>query len=252
MCIRLVERPQTSCQSTRRCGLIASFLLAIWFVPVLVHAQSKDVTELNPEELRGLQVYSASMYVQNNREAPSSVTVITSDQIRTFGYRTLADILQSVRGFYVTYDRNYSYLGVRGFSLPGDLNDRTLLLVNGHRLTDNVYDSALLGTEFQLDVDLIDRVEIVRGPSSSLYGGSAFFAVVNVITKSAQTLSGLEISGTADGFGTYQGRSTYGMAVHGIDMLFSGTVYESAGPGQLFFPAFNSPQTNHGIAHNAD
>jgi iron complex outermembrane receptor protein len=232
--------------------VVASFLLAIWFVPVLVHAQSKDVTELNPEELRGLQVYSASMYVQDNREAPSSVTVITSDQIRTFGYRTLADILQSVRGFYVTYDRNYSYLGVRGFSLPGDLNDRTLLLVNGHRLTDNVYDSALLGTEFQLDVDLIDRVEIVRGPSSSLYGGSAFFAVVNVITKSAQTLSGLEISGTADGFGTYQGRSTYGMAVHGIDMLFSGTVYESAGPGQLFFPAFNSPQTNHGIAHNAD
>jgi iron complex outermembrane receptor protein len=221
-------------------------------MPALVPAQSKDITELNPEELRALQVYSASMYVQNKREAPSSVTVITSDQIRTFGYRTLADILRSVRGFYVAYDRNYSYLGVRGFSPPGDYNDRTLLLLNGHRLTDNLYDSALLGTEFQLDVDLIDRVEIVRGPSSSLYGASAFFAVINVITKSAQTMSGLEASGEADGFGTYRGRSTYGMAAHGIDMLFSGTVARSAGPEKLFFPAFDSPQTNNGIARNAD
>lgn len=237
----------------RTCGLaVVSLLLAAWFVPVPVFGQTKDTTELDPEELRTLQVYSASLYVQNKREAPSSVTVITSDQIRTFGYRTLADILQSVRGFYVTYDRNYSYLGVRGFSPPGDYNDRTLLLVNGHRLTDNLYDSALLGTEFQLDVDLIDRVEIVRGPSSSLYGASAFFAVVNVITKSAQTMSGLEISGEGDGFGTYKGRSTYGMAVHGLDMLFSGTIYGSAGPGQLFFPAFNSPQTNNGIARNTD
>jgi iron complex outermembrane receptor protein len=227
-------------------------VLAIWFVPALVLAQDEDVTELNLQELRGLQVYSASLYVQNNRDAPSSVTVITSEQIRTFGYRTLADILQSVRGFYVTYDRNYSYLGVRGFSPPGDLNDRTLLLINGHRLNENVYNSALLGTEFQLDVDLIDRVEIVRGPSSSVYGGSAFFAVVNVITKSAHSMSGLEISGAADGFGTYKGRSTYGTALHGVDMLFSGTVYGSAGPGSLFYPAFNSPQTNNGIARNAD
>ena len=251
-CTWFVEGPQTSCQSRRRPGVIASLLLSIWFIPVLALAQSKDITDLNPEELRTLQVYSASMYIQNKREAPSSVTVITSDQIRTFGYRTLADILQSVSGFYVTNDRNYSYLGVRGFSAPSDLNDRILLLLNGHRLTDNLYDSALLGTEFQLDVDLIDRVEIVRGPSSSLYGGSAFFAVVNVITKSAKTMAGLELSGEGDGFGTYKGRSTYGVAVRGIDLLLSGTVYGSAGPGQLFFPAFDSPLTDNGIARNAD
>ena len=250
---RFEEAPQASCWLKQSCGLVlASCWLAIWLIPALCLAQSNDITEMNPEELRTLQVYSASMYVQNKHEAPSSVTVITSEQIRTFGYRTLADILQSVRGFYVTYDRNYSYLGVRGFSPPGDLNDRILLLVNGHRLTDNLYDSALLGTEFQLDVDLIDRVEVVRGPSSSLYGASAFFAVINVITKSAQSMAGLELSGEADGFGTYRGRSSYGASAHGIDMLLSGTVDESTGPGKLFFPAFDSPQTNNGIARNAD
>lgn len=239
--------------TSRRCGFVLdSFLPALLLVPVVALAQTKDITELNPEELGNVQVYSASMYVQNNREAPSSVTIITSDQIRTFGYRTLADILKSVRGFYVSYDRNYSYLGVRGFSPPGDYNDRIQLLVNGHRLNDSLYNSALLGTESQIDVDLIDRIEIVRGPSSSVYGTSAFFAVVNVITKSTRAVSGLDLSAEADGFGTYKGRSTFGTTVHGIDMLFSGTVYGSSGPERLFFPAYNSPQTNNGITIQAD
>jgi len=150
-------------------------------------AQSKDVMDLNPEELKSVQVYSASMYLQSDREAPSSVTVITAEQIRQFGYRTLADALRSVRGFDVTYDRNYAYVGVRGFSRPGGYNDQILLLINGHRLNDNVYDQAHLDSDFPLDVDLIERIEIVRGPSSSLYGTSAFLAVINVITKTPQT-----------------------------------------------------------------
>jgi len=100
--------------------------------------------------------------------------------------------------------------------------------------------------------DLIERIEIVRGPSSSLYGTSAFVAVINVITKSAQTGAGLEFSGDAGGFGAYRGRSTLGGTYHGVDALFSGTVYDSAGAARLFFPAFDSPATNYGIAQNAD
>ena len=245
------------------CCRLRLALWARWISILLTHAAllvplapagepQNDLTELNLEDLRKVQVSSASMYLQSDREAPSSVTVITADQIRKFGYRTLADILRGVRGFYVSYDRNYSYVGVRGFSRPGDYNDRIQVLLNGHRLTDNLYNSALIGTEFQLDVDLIDRVEIVRGPSSSLYGTSAFFAVINVITKTARSIRGAELSGEVDGFGTYKGRSTYGETRHGVDMVFSGTVYESAGPGRLFFPAFNSPTTNYGFAEHAD
>jgi len=215
-------------------------------------AQSQDVMDLNPEELKSVQVYSASMYLQSDREAPSSVTVITAEQIRQFGYRTLADALRSVRGFDVTYDRNYTYVGVRGFSRPGGYNDQILLLINGHRLNDNIYDQAHLGTDFPLDVDLIERIEIVRGPSSSLYGTSAFLAVINVITKSAQTAAGLQFDGEAGGFGSYQGRSTIGGNYHGVEGLLSGTMYDSAGPARLFFPAFDSPATNYGIAQNAD
>ncbi len=214
--------------------------------------QSNDIMDLSPEELKNVQVYTASMYVQKSREAPSAVTVITADQIRTFGYRTLADALRSVRGFEVSYDRDYTYIGVRGFSRPGGYNDQVLLLINGVRLNDNVYGFAQLGTEFPVDVDLIERIEIVRGPNSSLYGANAFLAVINVITKSAGRMSGVEFSGDVGGFGTYRGRSTIGGTYHGVDALFSGTIYESDGPSRLVFPAFDSPGTNFGIAQNAD
>jgi iron complex outermembrane receptor protein len=234
-------------------GLLAPGIL--WVAPL--HAadprdHDNDVTDLSLEDLKKVQVYSASLYLQDDRKAPSSVTVVTADEIQRCGYRTLADILSSVRGFYITYDRNYSYVGVRGFDRPGDYNSRVLLLLNGHRLTDNLYNSAYLGTEFQVDVDLIDRVEIVRGPSSSLYGTSAFFAVVNVITKDMHQLKGIELAGEVDGFGTYKGRSTFGQRLHGVALFFSGTVYDSAGATRLFFPYYASPATNNGYAINAD
>ena len=151
-----------------------------------VPADTGNLKDLSLEELMDVQVrtvYSASKRTQTLAEAPASVTIITADEIRKYGYRTLADILQSVRGFFVTYDRNYDYLGVRGFGRTGDYNSRVLLMVDGHRINDNVYDSAAIGTEFILDVDLIDRVEIVRGPASALYGSNAFFGVINVITR---------------------------------------------------------------------
>ena len=81
-------------------------------------------------------VFGAARREQRVTEAPSSVTIVTAEDIRTFGWRTLADALSSVRGFYVTNDRNYTYVGVRGFGRPSDYNNRVLVLVNGHRYND--------------------------------------------------------------------------------------------------------------------
>ena len=198
-------------------------------------------------------VEGASGFTQKVTEAPASVTIITSEEIQRFGYRTLADILRNVRGFYVSYDRNYSYVGVRGYGLPGDYNSRITLLIDGHRLNDNIYDGALVGTEFPIDVDLIDRVEVIRGPNSSLYVASAFLGVINIITKRGSDLPKASAAGDVASYDTYRGRLSYGNQFHnGLELLLSGSFYDSQGQDRLFFKEFDSPATNNGIAVDAN
>jgi outer membrane receptor protein involved in Fe transport len=211
-----------------------------------------DLSEASLEQLGDIPVYSASMHLQPSGDAPSSVTVITADEIQEQGYRTLADILKTVRSFYITYDRIYSSVGVRGFARPGDYNTRILLLVDGHRMNDNVYDEAMIGTEFPIDIDMIQRVEIVRGPVSALYGSNALFAVINVITRRPQDLNGFELSTEAGSYNTYKGRISYGYLQNHTGILISGSFVGSRGQNQLYYPEFDTSQNNHGIASHAD
>jgi outer membrane receptor for ferrienterochelin and colicins len=215
-----------------------------------------DLTRLSLEDLMKVEIATvsgASRYEQKVTEAPSSVTIVTAAEIKKYGYRTLADILRSVRGFFVTYDRNYHYVGVRGFGRPGDYNSRILLLVDGHRINDNVYDTAPIGTEFPVDIDLIDRIEIIRGPSSSLYGNNAFFGMINIITRKGGDLKGPELSGEGGSFETYKERLSYGNQFkNGLEMLLSGSYFHSGGPHRLHFEEFDHPSTNFGVAENRD
>jgi iron complex outermembrane receptor protein len=198
-------------------------------------------------------VFSASKYEQKVTEAPSSVSIVTSEEIKRYGYRTLSDILRSLRSFYVTSDRVNQLLGARGFSRPGDSNSRFLLLVDGLRLNDSILSAAYIDTFFIIDVDLIDRVEVIRGPSSSLYGTNAFFGVINVITKRGRDLQAVEVSGEGGTHDTYKGRLSYGNRYgNGLEMLLSGTRYESEGDDRLYYPEFDTSATNHGVARNGD
>ena len=191
-------------------------------------------------------VYGASKFLQKAADTPTSVTVVTAEEIRKYGYRTLADVLRTVRGFYVIYDRNYSYVGVRGLSRPGDYNARILFLLDGHRINDNIFDGAYVGTEFPVDMDLIERIEIIRGPNSSIYGTGAFAAVVNVITKRGRDLNATELSTRAGSWNSYKGRVSFGERFdNGLETLVSGSFYNSKGNKRLFYPEFDSPATNN-------
>lgn len=217
---------------------------------------TRDLTDFKLEELMEIEVdtvYGASKFEQRVTEAPASVSIVTSSDIKRYGYRTLADIMRSLRGFYTTYDRDYHYLGIRGFSRPGDYNTRFLLLVDGHRINDNIYNTAFIGTEFPIDVDLIDRVEVIRGPSSSIYGTNAFMGVINVITQKGNDLNGVEVSGEAARHDTYKGRFSYGRRFeNGLEAIASASIYDSKGHSELYYKEFDSPDTHHGIARNAD
>jgi len=207
---------------------------------------------LSIEDLTHVKVYSASRHLEEIRETPSSVSVITAEDIRRYGWRTLSDILRSLRGFYTSYDRSYSYLGVRGLLRPGDFNSRILLLLNGHRMNDNVYGSGFIGTDFPLDLDLIDHIEVVRGPGSSLFGTNAVFGVIDIITRQPAGPYAVEVSGDDGSFLARTGRITGSVTRGRLSALLSGSLYESAGPPSLFFPEFESAGNNGGFADNID
>ena len=217
---------------------------------------AQSLSELSLEDLMRLdagRVFGASERSQPVTEAPSSVSFITAEDITRYGYKTLADVLHGVRGLYVSEDRSFSFLGARGFGKPGDYNSRILLLVNGHRVNDNVFGQAEIGAEFGLDPATFERVEIIRGPASSLYGDSAFFAVVNVITRTGAAMDGSSVTYEAGSHGTQMVRGMVGSRLpNGIDYAVSATVEGSDGVGRLYFPEFDSPETNHGVAEGLD
>jgi outer membrane receptor for ferrienterochelin and colicin len=148
-------------------------------------ADELDLTELSLEQLLEVKVTSASKYEQRASEAPSAVQVISREEIERHGWRTLSDALVTLPGLYISNDRAYDYLGARGFLIPGDYNTRFLLLVDGQRNNDNIYQQALMGTDGWLDMSVIERIEYIPGPGSAIYGSNAMFGVINVITRSA-------------------------------------------------------------------
>ena len=204
-------------------------------------------------EIKIPTVYGASKHEQKITDAPSSVSIVPREEIQGFGHRTLAGVLRSVRDFYVTYDRNYGYIGVRGFSRPGDYGGRILLLLDGQRVNDPIYNSAGVMQDFPVDVDMIERVEVIRGPGSSLYGNNAFLAVVNVVTRTARDVDGLELSGEVGSLETYQGRLTFGHTCKsGLSLLLTTTGFDSRGKERLFFEEYDQPETNRGVAERLD
>jgi outer membrane receptor for ferrienterochelin and colicins len=247
------RRAQTARLVMGRLCLFAAILCALHSNGA--ETKSEDLTSMSLETLMSLdvpKVFAASKIEQKTTEAPSSITVLTSEDVKREGYRTLSDLLQSVQGFEVSHDRNYDFLGTRGINL-GDFNSRVLLLVNGHRVNNNLTDGAAIGTDFILDLDLVDRVEIIRGPGSVLYGNNAFFGVINVITRGAKEINGLETAFTYGALDTYKGRVTFGKQfTNGLGLVISGTIYESAGNRNLFYQEFNTPDQNNGVAHIMD
>jgi outer membrane receptor for ferrienterochelin and colicins len=233
----------------------ASVLVAMLVIAPSASGQSA-LPDLSLEDLMKLdagQVFGASERLQPSLEAPASVSFITAEEIAKYGYRTLADILRGVRGMYVTDDRNYSLIGMRGFGVPGDYNSRILLLVNGHRVNDNIFGQAEIGAEFGLDPAMFERVEIIRGPASSIYGDSAFFAVVNVITRTGASLGGGSVVLEAGTLGSQLARGAVGhRSTNGVDLALSGTYEHSDGVDRLHFPEFDTPDANNGVAEGLD
>jgi outer membrane receptor for ferrienterochelin and colicin len=181
--------------------LASALLLAASFA----NAQQQDSTELaelltlsavtDASELQkklNENVGAASRKALSSRETPGIVSVITEDDIQRTGARDLVDVLRLVPGFDFGADVSF----ITGVSLRGawSLEGKILILLDGHELNELMYQNVAFFNRFP--VDLVHRIEIIRGPGSAMYGGTAEYGVINIITKGAVETDALTVSGS--------------------------------------------------------
>ena len=178
------------------------------FVPVErnIAVKANEQSELLGLRLDPLrQVQAVSRVTENVDDAPSSLSIIDGQELRAFGYPTIAEALRGVRGVYVSNDRSYWSAGIRGIGEPNDYGNRLLVLSDGASLNDNLLNSSYIGSDARNDLHDIDRIEIVRGPGSLLYGTGAFSGVVNLVPQPRDDPDGVNVGG-----GVYENGSAHG------------------------------------------
>ena len=160
-----------------------------------------------------------------DRTAPAVATVITAEDIRDGGFRTVVEALRLVPGFHLGLTNDYApNVLVRGFSSLGSGN--LLILLDGVTQSDLILGNPLsvLGT---IPIDAIERIEVTRGPGSSVFGAEAFSGVVNVITRKQVDQPQLTLSGGSQN--TRDGRLLVGTRHDAADLVISAEVMETDG-----------------------
>lgn len=237
--------------------IAAPVLLASMLTTAFGNARAEEsasldtLLSLNLETLVGIRVITASKTEESAARAPAQVSVVTAEDIRAFGYRTLGEVLRSMPGLQVSNDRSYPYLGVRGINRK-DYNSRILVLINGLRTNENMYDSSFIDRTFPVDVEAIERVEFVAGPGSSLYGNNALLGVVNVITRKGASVDGGRLVGEAGERGAWRGYAEFGRRLENGGDVFLAASRSLADGENLHFPEQVSAGPSRGWARNLD
>ncbi len=171
----------------------------------------------------------ASFAVTRLQESPAVVTAMNADEIRASGARDLMDLLLQVPGFFFGVD-------VQGSVGPGfrglwGYEGKVLLVIDGKEMNEQLYSTMQLGHEFP--IELVERIEVVRGPGSVIYGGNAELAVINVITRGIQGSTDLLLAGTYGELETVNGRRSVTLSGRKVFESAPGlSVFASASLGQ--------------------
>jgi outer membrane receptor protein involved in Fe transport len=160
--------------------------------PLAMPPGFKSITEMSLDDLLNTELTtSTKSKPMSLRDSPNVMTLITRDEIQRSGAREFADILRLVPGFALGGDLDSTvFAGFRGI---WGSEGKILVLLDGHEMFELLYYTTDLGN--RIPVDQIERVEIIRGPGSVIYGGAAELAVINIITRSAEQLEGASVTG---------------------------------------------------------
>lgn len=237
---------------------LAGVIIATMAGASRIHAQpgkvqpSAHASEVSLDSLLNTRVSAAAKYLQTTAEAAASITIVSAEDIRSQGYSNLQEVLESVPGMYVSNDRNYPYLGTRGFSRPSDYNNRILVLVDGHTLNEQVWGSAPVGSDLPINLDAVERVEVVRGPGSALYGSSAMFAVINIVTKTGTQTSGGVVSGRVGSGLQRQAAANIGYDLGNRKSFAISALTSGSNGNTLYYPEYRSASNTKGAVRRMD
>nr|WP_298142768.1 TonB-dependent receptor [uncultured Pseudomonas sp.] len=192
----------------------------LWLLSRLVTAE--DLTSVPFEQLLETEVVGAAQFSQQLTDAPSAVSVVTAEEIRRYGYRTLAEILSNMRGLNIGFDGAYYFPGGRGYGQPREYAGRLMLRIDGQPVADSVFNQIYLGEDGLLDTELIERVEYAPGPGAALYGNNAFLGVINVVTLRGRDLNGGQAAVTVGSDQNRKVRASWGKRLeNGAEWLVS-------------------------------
>lgn len=157
---------------------------------------SSDIGALDLQSLLDTPIQSVSRREEKTSSAPAAVFVVTGEDIRRQGFRTVAEVLRSMPGVFLTNDGLYPMVGIRGVKLEGDLDTRLLVLVDGHPMNTQVsLGQSNIERDLPINILAVDRIELIKGPVGSVYGADAYFGVVNIVTRTA---SGVDVFAAGD------------------------------------------------------
>jgi outer membrane receptor protein involved in Fe transport len=188
-----------------------------------------------PEEAA---VTAVSRSRQNVAEAPSSVSIVSREELRAFHYPTVAEALRGVPGVYVWDDRSYATVGIRGASQLGSYGNRVLVLSDGQPLNDDWIGSSYVGYDGRVDLGDVERIEVVRGPGSVVYGNSAFSGVINLVTRPAASRPHVEVGVSTTGDGVARGRLRAEAPLGKSGGLWTSVGVARGAGRDFFFPEF--------------
>ncbi|HKQ67891.1 MAG TPA: TonB-dependent receptor [Polyangiaceae bacterium] len=205
-----------------------------------VEIRPNQETKLDLVLTQAEEVNAASRATETVEEAPSSVSIVRAEELRGMSYPTVAEALRGVRGVYVSDDRSYATVGFRGLARLGDYGNRVLVLLDGQPTNDNWIGSSYVGADARTDMEDIERIEVVRGPGSVLYGTNAFSGVINLVTRGVEAKTSGEVGVGVSEYGAGRGRARVNLRL-GDDAKFWMSVAAARSAGRdFYFPEFAS------------
>ena len=230
--------------------LLAGFVVGGWVMPAMAEDDQAH-------ELGAVKVVSAAGFEQKITDAPASISVIGKEELHSRPFTSVVDAVRELEGVDVGETRDKT--GQSTISMRGMGSDYTLILIDGRRQNNHgdIYPNNFGGNQFNHipPLEAIERIEVIRGPASTLYGADAMGGVINIITKKNYTRwgGGINVSRTLQEYDVYGDSSTTDFSVSGplgdqFGLALRGSLYDQDASNPEFAPVTDP----NGVVHERE